>query len=99
MKQTTSWQAPPDHPAYAGHFPGEPIVPGVLLLDAVLQAITNGSIARRSEVRALKFLSPVRPGEALRIEHEREAGGAVRFEITAPDRKVATGVIVVDTVE
>ena len=31
-----------DHPSLPGHFPGHPIVPGVVLLDRVLEAIETG---------------------------------------------------------
>ena len=31
----------PDHPAFAGHFPGQPLLPGVALLAAVLEAILD----------------------------------------------------------
>ena len=67
MKYTTPWRAPADHPVYAGHFPGAPIIPGVMLLDAVLRAITeqSGSTFERCEIRSMKFLNTVRPGEAL----------------------------------
>ena len=94
MKHSTHWQAPVDHPAYLGHFPGTPIVPGVMLLDAALHIITGGLSAGRSEVRSLKFLSSVTPGESLLIEHESTPDGAVRFEISCGARKVASGVVV-----
>lgn len=57
-----------DHPALPGHFPGEPIVPGVVLLNEVLAAIP-----RRMNVPSAKFHSPLRPGEefAIRIDGHR----------------------------
>ena len=53
---------PADHPCFAGHFPGHPIVPGVLLLELVLEALREHcgalSMTRISEV---KFLAPLPP--------------------------------------
>jgi 3-hydroxyacyl-[acyl-carrier-protein] dehydratase len=82
-----------DHPAYAGHFPGMPIMPGAVLLDEALHAIGAALHADLSSCRlnAVKFLSPVKPGEAVRVEYEAPAGGAVRFDILCGGRKVATG--------
>ncbi len=67
----------PTHPAFAGHFPKRPIVPGVVLLDQSLRALAANlgldeemiasTICR---IGAAKFLSPVDPGEALRLEVE-----------------------------
>lgn len=80
----------PDHPAFAGHFPGRPIVPGVVLLDhaqALIEAATGKTL---SGVALAKFLSPVGPGEALWLDFTASAR-EVRFEIRAAERKVASG--------
>jgi len=59
-----------DHPAFAGHFPGFPVLPGAALLDEALQRI---SVAHRLDlsrwqIAAVKFLEPVRPGDRLTLE-------------------------------
>jgi 3-hydroxymyristoyl/3-hydroxydecanoyl-(acyl carrier protein) dehydratase len=72
-----------DHPAAEGHFPGNPIIPGAVLLAEVAAAI--GGQCR--ELRAAKFLRPVRPGERLLIVWE-EAGGETRFTASAGDPPV-----------
>ncbi|OOG48246.1 3-hydroxyacyl-ACP dehydratase [Polaromonas sp. A23] len=85
-----------DHPAFAGHFPGKPMVPGVLLLDAALHAAQAGSsrgpgAAWRCQIGSAKFLSPVLPGETLVISCTPTKGGHVRFDISGQGRQVATG--------
>lgn len=61
---------PEDHPAFAGHFPGHPVVPGVVLLDLALRAVENqlATAANQRELISAKFLSPLIPGEPLTIE-------------------------------
>jgi 3-hydroxymyristoyl/3-hydroxydecanoyl-(acyl carrier protein) dehydratase len=88
---------PADHPALAGHFPGHPIYPGVVLLDAVIGEIEAhfGSAVRGLPVA--KFLAPVRPGMALTLQAER-GDNDVRFELaTADGVRVATGSAVLRT--
>ena len=79
-----------DHPALAGHFPGRPIVPGVVLLDQAILLIESvgGRSVRR--IAQAKFLSPVGPGEALDVDYSI-TDASVRFEIRAGERKVANG--------
>ena len=86
----------PDHPAFAGHFPGAPILPGVVLLDWALHEIAavTGIALDTCEISVVKFLSPVRPGERLTTRHAIAAGGTIRFEISAGTRAVASGSIV-----
>lgn len=96
MNDVTHWIVPVDHPAFAGHFPGTPILPGVLLLDMALHAIavSAGIGLEACEIGAVKFLSPVEPGETLEIRHSRAAGGTIRFDIVAGKRRIAGGSIV-----
>lgn len=90
------WTVPLDHPAFAGHFPGTPILPGVVLLDVALKIIddTSGFALDLCEISSVKFLSPARPGDELLIQHSVSASGSIRFDILAGTRKIASGSIV-----
>jgi len=96
MNKLTHWLVPPDHPAFAGHFPGMPILPGVVLLDVTLHAMAEaaGIEPGTCEIGSVKFLSPAKPGDALEIRHDLQSGGGIRFEIAAGSRKIASGNIV-----
>ncbi len=86
---------PAEHPALPGHFPGHPIVPGVVLLDHAIAAL-GASLNRPLDTWRLasaKFLSPVAPGEPLDLAFDAAAGGAIRFTLRAGARDVATGVL------
>src|SRR5262249_26671347 len=62
-------QFPTNHPTSAGHFPGNPIIPGAVLLDEVLRAVAHQykSATDCCVIRQVKFLRPVRPGDRLVI--------------------------------
>jgi 3-hydroxymyristoyl/3-hydroxydecanoyl-(acyl carrier protein) dehydratase len=89
---------PNDHPSLAGHFPGRPIVPGVVLLDLVLAAIRSAS-SQRLQLEAIvstKFLQTVTPGARvdMRIKLAPENGSArlkARFVCSHADATVAEG--------
>lgn len=85
-----AFSIPADHPALPGHFPGQPIVPGVVLLDQAILLVETAEGLKVRGVPMAKFLSPVGPSETLSLDYE--AGEAsLRFEIRAADRKIATG--------
>lgn len=81
---------PIDHPAYAGHFPGQPILPGVVLLDLAARALQVASGCTVTGIAQAKFLSPVRPGEPLLLDCE-SSPTAVSFTVRSGERKVASG--------
>ncbi|MEO6352085.1 MAG: hypothetical protein ABIO19_13310 [Burkholderiaceae bacterium] len=84
-----------DHPAFAGHFPGQPIVPGVVLLDETLHAIGDaiGIDLSSCRINSVKFLSPARPGEPVSVSFQISDNRSIRFDILSDARKVATGSI------
>ena len=88
-------EIPADHAAFAGHFPGNPMVPGVVLLDETLRAISSACGVAPSKVTiiAAKFLSAAQPGEPLQLAFEPENDERLRFTIRAPDRIVASGIL------
>lgn len=89
------WVVPPDHPAFAGHFPGRPIVPGVVLLDHAI-ALAGEWLQRDPggwRVDNAKFLHPVGPGTGLHFGFSRKASGAVAFTVNDGERNVASGVL------
>lgn len=89
----------PDHPALPGHFPGRPVVPGVLLLDGVIEAASRwlGVPLRVRGLRQAKFVAALLPGEVARIELEL-AGDSLDFVIQRDDTIVAKGRLVLEPV-
>jgi len=96
MKKRTQFAFPVNHPALAGHFPGVPIVPGVVLLDEVMHAIfmDTGLTETAWKISSVKFLSPLKPNEVVMIEHEQLANGSLKFDVLEGQRKIVTGNLV-----
>jgi 3-hydroxyacyl-[acyl-carrier-protein] dehydratase len=78
---------PHDHPSLAGHFPGRPIVPGVVLLDAVCAALRTASSGKLTltTIVSTKFLQAVAPQTRieLRIKLTAEADERWKARFTA----------------
>jgi 3-hydroxyacyl-[acyl-carrier-protein] dehydratase len=57
-----------NHPSLPGHFPGAPLVPGVLILDEVLTALRDWQTDYElTSIRAVKFLQPLKPEQQFTI--------------------------------
>ncbi len=83
------------HPAFPGHFPGRPLLPGVALLAEVLEAVLAdpalaAAVGPAPRLAAAKFLAPVAPGATLSLRFETTPA-ALRFEISNGERRTASG--------
>jgi len=83
----------PAHPALPGHFPGNPVVPAVVLLERVAEAIEGalGPQARLIRLSSVKFLAPLAPGERFRIVIDTPAPASVRFTLVRNGKAFAVG--------
>lgn len=84
-----------DHPAGAGHFPGNPIIPGALLLAEVLRSIglaTKNNFVS-CNVKSAKFQHPARPGDLVAITYSHPAPGVIDFQCAVAGTSVLSGVI------
>lgn len=86
-----------DHPAFDGHFPGQPVLPGVALLAEVLEAALReptlaACIGNAPRLAVVKFLAPVRPGTSLAIDF-RLGARTIDWRVGDGARDVASGQI------
>ena len=84
-----------NHPSLAGHFPGHPVVPGVVLLNEVLCIVREMSVFGRSVtgLPMVKFSSPVRPGEVVTIHVDLDEATGATFSCRVETRLAASGTI------
>lgn len=84
------------HPSLPGHFPGRPLVPGVVLLDRVLDAIEAGHGPLGGlRLPQVKFLQPLLPDEPARVELDG-APPRWRFRVLRGETVLATGEVVAE---
>jgi 3-hydroxyacyl-[acyl-carrier-protein] dehydratase len=84
---------PPSHPALAGHFPGNPIIPGVLLLSEVMRAVEHhfGPLVGSYSWPIVKFIAPLRPNERFAINIESEDRDRFAFSVTRGGTMIVSG--------
>jgi 3-hydroxyacyl-[acyl-carrier-protein] dehydratase len=109
VSATARWQLKGDEAFLEGHFPGNPMLPGVIMIEALAQL--GGILAqsdrgdqplknvRLTAVRQFKILGSIPPGQTLMIQAKRDAvmPGLVQIsgEITTSDgARLATGSVV-----
>ena len=90
-----------EEPFFRGHFPGDPIVPGVILTEALAQ--TAGIAAGRSDaqesyrlsaIKLMKFFKPARPLEEISLHADKSGGVGALLQFSV--KAVVAGVIVAE---
>jgi 3-hydroxymyristoyl/3-hydroxydecanoyl-(acyl carrier protein) dehydratase len=79
-----------DHPCLDGHFPGDPIVPGVVLLDRVIAAAEDNG-HRIAGVSRCKFTAPLYPDETCVMTWAAPVDDTLRFACFGPRGVLARG--------
>lgn len=91
-RPAATFVVPHDHPSLPGHFPGRPVVPGVLLLDAVIAAARDAfDLGPTTGLPRAKFAAPVLPGDRVEIALNLAAPGRVAFACKVRGGIVASG--------
>jgi 3-hydroxyacyl-[acyl-carrier-protein] dehydratase len=85
-----------DHPSFAGHFPARPLLPGVVLIAEVLEAIRaeptwQALVGKAPMIDMAKFTAPVEPGSDLVVTLARTVNASLDFSVTCRETLVAKG--------
>src|SRR6058998_1318433 len=83
-----------DHPSLPGHFPGAPLVPGVVILDEVLAALDEWrEECELTGIRSVKFLAPLKPEQPFTISFsaDDQRAGEVDFSCRIKNRIIVEG--------
>ena len=93
-RATTLLKIPATHPSLPGHFPGNPVVPGAVILSEVAAAGMDclGAV-RVTGFAAVKFLSPLLPEQAAEIRFTDKGPGLSAFDVVANGQRIAGGTL------
>jgi len=95
-------EVPADSPWFSGHFPGEPILPGIALVHIVEQAIAQFALSRGERfhlhvLKRVRFTQPVRPGDTLTVKvtgEEKDTEFLFNFKVANSKDVVCSGLMV-----
>lgn len=81
---------PVQHPSLPGHFPGSPVVPGVIVLDRIAACLQEAGAGRLRRLLAVKFLAPLLPGQRAEIRIVID-GLRARFRVVRDNTTIVSG--------
>lgn len=96
-----SARVPEDCVWFEGHFPEQPILPGIALLHSVYEAIAwdardRGEALEIASLKRIRFTSPVFPGESFSLNLTRENSGEERlfsFQVSVKEKIICSGLV------
>ncbi len=93
----------PDSPWFSGHFPGEPILPGIAQLEMALDGIKqlNQKNLKISGVRRVRFKQFIRPNDKIKIKVALREGDVLSysFRIMVDEEMACNGILTVEEIE
>lgn len=88
---------PKDHPALAGHFPGNPVIPGVVILDYARQLFEETFPDRRiKKMNNIKFMRPLFPEQEFCILLKEMDGDKIKFDCIFDGEKMIHGTFITE---
>ena len=93
MQHQVTVSIDPAHPALEGHFPGNPVVPAVVILGKVFEVLRKvvPQPIQVVDIPYAKFVSPLKPGEPITIRLESNEAQEVMFSCQAGSRLISNG--------
>lgn len=87
------FKVPDKHPSFEDHFPGDPIVPGALLVHWVSELLKNANLLDKAEkISSFKFLHKVQPGDEGSLKVDCKEESKIKVTCTIADTVVFKGV-------
>ena len=95
MRHEVQGSISPTHPSLAGHFPGNPVVPGVVILNELLRAAESWLHWKGDPVAvtSVKFMRLLRPNEPFTMLLEQRSDSAVSFAVLRDQVRIASGIL------
>ncbi len=86
---TAVWDVQSALPYFDGHFPGNPVLPGVAMIDAILEAIGG----KLTALKSAKFMRPIYPGMMVDIRAHQVSPGDWTVELIEPGQEPSVRVL------
>ncbi len=88
-----NYDIPVDHPSLQGHFPGNPVIPGVVIIEKVLRSISQARPSNSYKIVMAKFLQPLIPPATLAVHIYENTENKFKFKATSKAHIIASGII------
>ncbi len=88
-----NYDIPVDHPSLKGHFPGNPVIPGVVIVEKVLRSFSQARPSNSYKIVMAKFLQPLIPPATLTVHISENTENRFKFKAISKPHIIASGII------